>query len=145
MGYLEVMFFAMLPVIELRGAIPLGISFELNPICIYIFSVIGSTIVGIPIILMFRYVLEYLKSKRYFEKLTNNIENKILKRSKKLKTFSIIGIIFFVGVPLPTTGTWSASAIASIFKMRKKDAILGIFLGNVLAGIIVSAVSLHLI
>ena len=135
----------MLPVIELRGAIPLGISLNLNPIGAYIFSVIGSTIVAIPIILMFRYVLEYLKSKKYFEKLTNNIEDKILRRSKKLKTLNIVGIILFVGIPLPTTGTWSAAAIASIFKMRIKDALLGIFLGNAVAGIIVSSVSLHLI
>lgn len=145
MGYIKIMLCAMLPVIELRGAIPLGISLNLNPIGAYIFSVIGSTIVAIPIILMFRYVLEYLKSKKYFEKLTNNIEDKILRRSKKLKTLNIVGIILFVGIPLPTTGTWSAAAIASIFKMRIKDALLGIFLGNAVAGIIVSSVSLHLI
>ena len=145
MGYIKIMLCAMLPVIELRGAIPLGISLKLNPIGAYIFSVIGSTIVAIPIILMFRYVLEYLKSKKYFEKLTNNIEDKILRRSKKLKTLNIIGIILFVGIPLPTTGTWSAAAIAAIFKMRIKDALLGIFLGNAVAGIIVSSVSLHLI
>ena len=145
MGYIKIMLCAMLPVIELRGAIPLGISLNLNPIGAYIFSVIGSTIVAIPIILMFRYVLEYLKSKKYFEKLTNNIEDKILRRSKKLKTLNIVGIILFVGIPLPTTGTWSAAAIASIIKMRIKDALLGIFLGNAVAGIIVSSVSLHLI
>ena len=145
MSYIKIMFFAMLPVIELRGAIPLGISLELNPIGVYIFSVIGSTIVAIPIILMFRYVLEYLKNKKYLEKLTNNIEDKILKRSRKLKALNIIGISLFVGIPLPTTGTWSAAAIASIFEMRIKYAILGIFLGNALAGIIVSLVSLHII
>lgn len=64
---------------------------------------------------------------------------------KKLKSVSIIGIILFVGIPLPTTGTWTASAIASILKMRIKDAFMGVFLGNLLSGVIVSALSLHII
>ncbi|WP_254176664.1 small multi-drug export protein, partial [Clostridioides difficile] len=64
-------------------------------------------------------------------------------RMKKLKSVSIIGIILFVGIPLPTTGTWTASAIASILKMRIKDAFMGVFLGNLLSGVIVSALSLH--
>ena len=63
MGYIKIMLCAMLPVIELRGAIPLGISLNLNPIGAYIFSVIGSTIVAIPIILMFRCIRVFKKQK----------------------------------------------------------------------------------
>ena len=57
----------------------------------------------------------------------------------------MIGIILFVGVPFPTTGTWTAAAIASILKMRLKDALSGIFIGNVLSGLIVSFLSYHII
>ena len=64
---------------------------------------------------------------------------------KRLKNVSILGIIIFVGVPLPTTGTWTASAIASILKMRLKTALLGVLLGNMMSGIIVSALALHII
>ena len=64
---------------------------------------------------------------------------------KKLKSVSILGIILFVGVPLPTTGTWTASAIASILHMRIKNALWGVLIGNMMSGIIVSAISLHLI
>ena len=64
---------------------------------------------------------------------------------KRLKNVSILGIILFVGVPLPTTGTWTASAIASILKMRIKNAFLGVLLGNMMAGIIVTLLSLHII
>ena len=71
------------------------------------------------------------------------VDRKIEGRAKKLKAVSIIGLIIFVGVPLPTTGSWSAAALASIFKMRIKDALLGIFIGNVIAGAIMLTVSMH--
>jgi len=77
--------------------------------------------------------------------LINFIDRKVHARAKKLKAFSIIGIILFVGIPLPTTGSWSAGAITSLFQMRIKDALIGIFLGNAIAGILVLALSLHII
>ena len=135
----------MIPVIELKGAIPIGISMNLNPLYLYIFCLIGSTIIAIPIVLAFRHVINYLRKRKYFNKVTRWIDRKIEGRAKKLKAASIIGLILFVGIPLPTTGSWSAAALASIFKMRLKDALIGIFLGNAIAGIIVSALSLHII
>jgi uncharacterized membrane protein len=135
----------MVPIIELRGAIPIGVSMDLNPLYLYIFCLIGSTLIAIPIVLLFRHVIAYLRKRKYFNKVVRWIDRKIEGRAKKLKTASIIGLILFVGVPLPTTGSWSAAALASIFKMRLKDALIGIFLGNALAGIIVSALSLHII
>ena len=145
MEYIKLMFFSMIPVIELRGAIPLGIAMDLHPIYLYLFCLLGSTIVAIPIVLVFRQVIDYLRHRKYFNKIVRWIDNKIDGRAKKLKSVSIIGLILFVGVPLPTTGSWSAAALASIFKMRIKDALMGIFIGNAMAGIIVSALAMHII
>lgn len=144
MEYIKLMFLSMIPVIELRGAIPIGIAMDLNPIYVYISCLIGSSIVSIPIVLVFRQVIDYLRHRKYFNKLIRWVDNKIEGRAKKLKAASIIGLIIFVGVPLPTTGSWSGSALASIFKMRIKDALLGIFIGNAIAGAIMLAVSMHL-
>ena len=135
----------MIPITELRGAIPIGIAQDLNPIGVYIASVLGSTMVSVPLILTFRHVLEFLKSITMFEGLVKKIDNKIDSGMKKLKSVSILGIILFVGVPLPTTGTWTASAIASILHMRIKSVLWGVLIGNMMSGIIVSAISLHLI
>jgi uncharacterized membrane protein len=135
----------MIPIIELRGAIPIGIAKGLNPFYLYMACLVGSTSVAIPIILTFRYIIEFCKKKKLFIKFINFVDRKIHARAKKLKTFSIIGIILFVGIPLPTTGSWSAAAIASLFQMRIKDALIGIFLGNAIAGILVLALSLHII
>ena len=66
-------------------------------------------------------------------------------RMKKMKAASLVGIILFVGIPLPTTGTWTAAAIASILRMRVVEAFCGVFIGNCLSGIIVSLISYHII
>lgn len=145
MKYLQIMILSMVPVTELRGAIPIGIAMGLNPIGVYILSVIGSTLVSIPLVLTFRQIMEFLKRKKLFVKIVEKIDRKIDSSMKKLKSATIIGIIIFVGIPLPTTGTWTASAIASILKMRIRDVLFGVFVGNAISGIIVSAISLHLI
>ncbi|GAA3663802.1 Uncharacterized membrane protein [Asaccharospora irregularis DSM 2635] len=145
MEYLKIMLLSMVPFTELRGAIPIGIAMDLNPIGVYIVSVIGSTIVSVPLVLTFRHILHFLKTKQIFAKLVIKIDKKVNSGIKRLKNVSIVGIILFIGIPLPTTGTWTASAVASILKMRIKDTLLGALLGNMLSGIIVSAISLHLI
>lgn len=139
------MILSMVPITELRGAIPIGISQDLDPIGVYISSVLGSTIVSVPLILTFRHILKFLKSITMLKGIVKKIDNKIEAGMRKLKSVSILGIILFVGVPLPTTGTWTASAIASILHMRIKNALWGVLIGNMMSGIIVSAISLHLI
>ena len=145
MGYLEIMFLAMLPLTELRGAIPIGIAMGLNPIGVYIVSVIGSTIVSIPLIFTFRHILNFFRNIDIFVPLVKKVDIKIESGMKRLKSISILGIMLFVGVPLPTTGTWTAAAIASILKMRIKTSLLGVLIGNMMSGIIVSLISFHII
>ena len=135
----------MIPVTELRGAIPIGIALDLNPIGVYLFSVIGSTLVSIPLVLAYRHIVKFLKDKKLFLFLLNKIDRKIETSMKKMKKASIIGIILFVGIPLPTTGTYTAAAIASILRMRLVEAVSGIFIGNVISGIIVTFLSYHII
>ena len=122
MEYIKLMLMSMVPVIELRGAIPLGIAMDLNPIYVYISFLIGSSLVSIPIVLVFRQVIDFFRHRKYFNIVIRWVDSKIESRAKKLKAASILGLIIFVGVPLPTTGSWSGSALASIFKMRIKDA-----------------------
>ena len=145
MGYLEIMILAMLPLTELRGAIPIGIAMGLNPIGVYIVSVIGSTIVFIPLIFTFRHILNFFRSIDIFVPLVKKVDIKIESGMKRLKSISILGIILFIGIPLPTTGTWTAAAIASILKMRIKTSLLGVLIGNMMSGIIVSLISFHII
>ena len=145
MEYLRIMILSMVPITELRGAIPLGIALDLNPIGVCISSVIGSTLVAIPLVLAYRHVVKFMREKKIFLSLLNKIDRKIKISMKKMKAASFIGIILFVGIPLPSTGTWTAAAIASILRMRLIEALSGIFIGNILAGLIVSLLSYHII
>ena len=145
MEYLRIMILSMVPVTELRGAIPIGIALDLNPIGVYIASVLGSTIVAIPLVLAYRHVVKFLKDRRVFLSLLSKVDNKIETSMKKMKAASLIGIVLFVGIPLPTTGTWTAAAIASILRMRLVEALSGIFIGNIVSGLIVSLLSYHII
>ena len=144
MEYIKLFFLSMVPVVELRGTIPLGIAMKLNPVYTYMVCVIGSSIISVPVVLMFRQVIDYLRHRKYFNKVIRWIDKKIEGRAKKLKAASILGLIVFVGVPLPTTGSWSGSALASIFKMRVVESLLGIFIGNAIAGAVMLTVSMHI-
>ena len=64
--YTKLMFLSMIPIVELRGAIPLGIAMDLNSVYIYIFCLIDSSLVSIPVVLVFRQVIDYLRYRKYF-------------------------------------------------------------------------------
>ena len=117
---------------------------DLNPLYLYISCLIGSSLVSIPVVFIFRQVIDYFRHRKYFNIVIRWVDRKIESRAKKLKAASILGLIIFVGVPLPTTGSWSGAALASIFKMRIKDALFGVFIGNAIAGVIILGVSLHI-
>ena len=145
MDYLNILFLSMMPVTELRGAIPIGIAMNLDPLGVYAASVIGSSVISIPLILTFRHILSFIRGISFLKNISKKIDNKIEASMKKLKSASVLGIILFVGIPLPTTGSWTASAIASILHMRIRDAFIGILLGNMMAGVIVTGISMHII
>ena len=80
MQYLKIMILSMLPVTELRGAIPIGIAMNLNPIGVYIASVVGSTIVSIPLIFTFRHILNFFRNIDIFLPLVKKVDSKIESR-----------------------------------------------------------------
>ena len=96
-------------------------------------------------VLTYRHIVQFMRDKKILTKLLNKIDQKIENSMKKMKAASFLGIILFVGIPLPTTGTCTASAIASILRMRIVEAFAGVFIGNCMAGIIVLLISYHII
>lgn len=143
--YLTIFIMSMIPINEVRGTIPFGITQGLKPVVVYLISVMGATLVSIPLIVVYRPVIKYFKTTKVFSKIASYIDDMIEKKKKKMKSLSIVGVILFVAIPLPTTGTWSASAIASILRMRMWEGVLGVFIGNIISGIIVMSISLYFI
>ena len=137
---LTVLLTAALPVIEVRGAIPIGISLGLSPLNAALISFIGSMI-PVPIIFFaVRPVFDYLRSTRLFKKMVNRIIKKSLSKSDKVQKYGAWGLVLF-GVPLPGTGVWTGTLIAALLDIRFKWAIWAISLGNLLAALAVTGLS----
>lgn len=138
---LTVLITSMLPIIELRGAIPVGVSLGLSPMHAFIVSLIGSSI-PIPIILFtIRPIINYLRTKELFRGLVDRITARSLNKGHKIQKYGAIGLLVFTAIPVPGTGVWTGSLIAVLLDIRFKWAFPAVFLGNVIAGLIVMSVS----
>lgn len=138
---LTVLLTAALPIIELRGAIPVGISLGISPLHAAILSFIGSMI-PVPFILFtIRLIFNYLKTTKTFRKLVHILTDKSLNKSGKIQKYGAWGLLVFVAIPLPGTGVWSGSLAAALLDMRFKWAFPAIFVGNLIAGILVMTLS----
>ena len=141
--YLYLFLVAMLPIAELRGAIPLGIYWGLSPILVFIIAIIGN-MVPVPLILLFLEGIEkYLrKSEKMARALDWIFERTYKKADEKVRRWEYLALILFVAIPLPGTGAWTGSLIAYLFKFDIKKSMLSIFIGVLIAGLIVLIASL---
>ena len=139
---LTVMLTAALPIIELRGAIPVGISLGLSPLHAAIIAFIGS-LIPVPFILFtIRPIFNYLKTTKLFKNMVHKItERSINNNSGKIQKYGVWGLILIVAIPLPGTGVWSGSLIAALMNMRFKWAFPAILVGNLIAGIFIMGLS----
>ncbi len=132
---------ATLPIVELRGAIPIGISLGLPPVNAAIISFIGSMI-PVPILLFgIRPVINALKKTEPFKSIVQKLINRSLGKSVKIQKYGAWGLVLFVAIPLPGTGIWSGTLIAALLDMRFKWAFPAILVGNITAAIVVMTLS----
>ncbi len=134
---------SMFPIVELRGAIPLGAAMGMNIFECFFLSVFGN-LIPIPFILIFiKKILEWMsKSKILFlNKLSNKLIKKADERSTKMNKASLWALFAFVAIPLPGTGGWTGALIAALAGMRFKKSFLTIICGVIVAGIIMTLAS----
>ncbi len=141
--YLLVFFISMVPIVELRGAIPIAESLGLNIFLYYTIAIIGNML-PVPIIYLFaRKVLEWGKDKKIIGNFFTWCLEKGEKGGKKLKEAAgnkgiFFALLLFVGIPLPGTGAWTGTLAASFLNLDFKTSIAAVTLGVLLAGIIMS-------
>jgi len=140
---LVVMSLAMLPIFELRGAIPWAIHhYEMPWYKAYLLAVIGNFI-PIPIILLIlKFGLDLLSRVPLFRKFFAWLFARTRKKGSLIKKYEAFGLILFVMIPLPVTGAWTGSIAAYIFGIKFFPALLCILIGICLAGVIVTILSL---
>lgn len=132
----------MVPLIEQRGAIPVGIlAYHINPWTVFIVSLLGSAVPAPFVYLFFNKILAWMKKIKKLDKFTSFIDRKIQKGAKQVEKYMEIGLTLFVGIPLPTTGLWTGSAIAAFLGLDFKKSMVCVFLGGIISAVIITIVS----
>lgn len=132
---------SMLPILELRGGLIAATLLGLSGLPSFIICFIGN-IIPIPFILwLITPIFNWLKERKAFKGIVEKIENKAMSKKDQIERLQYIGLMLFVGIPLPGTGAWTGCLIAALLDMDKKKAMLYTVLGVIMAGIIMMILS----
>jgi uncharacterized membrane protein len=133
---------AMVPVIELRGAIPLGVSLGLHPWVAMIVSIVGNMIPVPFIILFIRQIFKWMRE--YMPRLEgfiSRLERRAEGKWDRVHKYSFLGLLLLVAIPLPGTGAWTGALVAALLDMRLRSALPSIFFGVLIAGFLVTGLT----
>ena len=138
--YLVTFLLGMCPIIEIRGAIPVGVGMGLSYFEAFLIGFIGNII---PIYFIVKYIgpiFDFLRRFKIFDKIIDWASNKATKKieeSKRLQNFTALGLFLFVAIPIPGTGAWVGSLIANFLHVPFKKAVVPLVLGVLTAGTII--------
>ena len=136
---------SLMPILELRGGLIAAALLDLSPLQSYIICIIGN-LVPIPFILfLINKILNWMRNSKHFNKIAGWLDRKVEKHKGQIEKFGYLGIVLFVGIPLPGTGAWTGSLIASVLEMDKKKTFLSVLLGVFMASVIMMIFSYGLI
>ncbi|MDD5018399.1 MAG: small multi-drug export protein [Eubacteriales bacterium] len=138
-NYLAVFALSAVPVIELKGSIPIGMSMGIPELSCFIVAIFGSIVLSPLIILLTRRVLEsFMRSSfKPLKRFGTWQHSRLAKKGGKLEKYRYWFLFILVAIPLPTTGVWTGSMVAGLFDIRIRTALPIIFIGNCVAGLLV--------
>lgn len=148
--YVMIFFISMVPLIELRGAVPIGLALQMDPAWLVLISVLGN-IVPVPFIYLFgRKIIDWGQDKKgIIGKFSRWCHEKGVSGGEKLKAKArnglYIALLLFVGVPLPGTGAWTGTLAASFLGMKFKKSVIYVIGGILMAAAIMLAASYGLL
>ena len=131
---------AMLPILEIRGAIPVGVAAGMDPWTAFAIGFVGNMLPVPFLILLARKVIEWMKKHHILDKLTTFVEHKGKEKAKTVQAYSFWGLFILVAIPLPGTGAWTGALVAALMGLRIKFALPAIGAGVAAAGVIVTLV-----
>lgn len=127
-----------LPIAELRGAIPLGLSLGLPLAKVFLLSVVGNLIPVIPGLLLLEPVSSKLRRFKAWARFFDWLFERTKRKAETVQKYEALGLAMFVAIPLPVTGAWTGMVAATLFKIRFRYALIAITAGVICAGLIVS-------
>ena len=128
---------AMVPVLELRGAIPVGVAAGLSPLAACAIAVLGNMVPVPFILLLIRRIFDWLRGTRFGPKI-DWLERRAHLKGRVVRKYRLPGLIILVAIPLPGTGAWTGALAAAFLDMPLRKALPSIFLGVVTAGLIMT-------
>ena len=132
---------SMIPLLELRGGLLAASLLKISAAKAIPMCIVGN-IIPIPFILLFiKQIFKWLKKTKLFRGLIIKMENRAMGKSDQIKRYEFLGLLLFVGIPLPGTGAWTGSLIASLLEVDIKKSSIAIFCGLIMATVIMSIVS----
>ena len=134
---------SLMPILELRGGLLAAALLGLEPLPSYIISIIGNVLPVPFILLLITKVLSWMKNSKlkFFNKVANWLDEKVEKHKGQIEKYGYLGVVLFVGIPLPGTGAWTGSLIASVLNMDRKKTFIAVLAGIVMASIIMMILS----
>ena len=137
---------SMVPIIELRGAIPYGLAFGLPLPLVLALSVLGN-MAPVPFIALFiRKIFAFLRAKSHkLDALVTKLEERAHQKAKTVQKYKLLGLYILVAIPLPGTGAWTGALVAALMDLRLKWALPAIAIGVLIAGGLVSAMTMGII
>ena len=136
---------SMIPILELRGGLLAASLLKIPAMTAIPICILGN-IIPIPFILLFiRKIFKLLKKTKLFRNLIEKLENRAMGKSDQIKRYEFWGLLLFVGIPLPGTGAWTGSLIASLLEIDIKKSSLAILGGIIMATVIMYVVSYGLL
>lgn len=136
---------SLLPILELRGGLLAAALIGLDPVQSYIISIIGN-LLPIPFILiLINKVLDWMRNTKHFKGVANWLDKKVEKHKGQIEKYGYLGIVLFVGIPLPGTGAWTGSLIACVLEMDRKKVFLSVLAGLFMASIIMMILSFGIV
>ena len=138
---LVIFIISLLPILELRGGLLAATLLEVEFVRAAIICILGN-VLPIPIVLLFlKYVLDVLSKWDVTKKLVNWLEKKVDEKREQIDKYGYLGLILFVGIPLPGTGAWTGALLAVMLGLNRKKSFLCIVLGVLMAAVIMSVLS----
>ncbi len=138
---------SLMPILELRGGLLAAALLGLDPIPSYIISIIGNVLPVPFILLLITKILAWMKNSKVklFNKIANWLNEKVEKNKGQIEKYGYWGIVLFVGIPLPGTGAWTGTLIASVLNMDKKKTFIAVMAGLIMASIIMMFLSFGIV
>ncbi|NLL61377.1 MAG: small multi-drug export protein [Candidatus Atribacteria bacterium] len=143
---IKVAFLAALPIMEIRGAIPIGLNhFDLPILPTFIFAVLGNIVPALLILVYLKPFSDFLRRWTFFDQFFSWLFKRTSRYQQRYEKYGALFLLFFVAIPLPGTGVWAGSAAAFLFGIRFSYAIFMMTAGVIIAGIIVTLTDLGIL